>query len=76
MEFGELIKAMTANQAKYLVRYISGNLKIGANEKTFVEALGDAFCAHFKKDDFEVWESAIRKALHAHPDFRKIIRTL
>jgi DNA ligase-1 len=76
MEFGELIKAMTANQAKYLVRYISGNLKIGANEKTFVEALADSFCSHFKKDNFETWESSIRKALHAHPDFRKIIRTL
>lgn len=76
MAFGELIKACSANQAKYVIRYVKGNLKIGASEKSFIEAIGVAFCEHYGKTNFEEWEHSIRRAINAHPNFRKIIRTL
>jgi DNA ligase-1 len=76
MAFGELIKASSPNQAKFIIRYVKGNLKIGASEKTFVEGLSDAFCEHYGKSDYAGWQHVIRRAINAHPNFRKIIRTL
>ncbi len=73
--FGDLIKSITGNQAKYLIRYVNANLKIGANEKTFVEGLAVAFCEHYGQDNHEEWEKVVKKAINTHPNFRKIIRT-
>ena len=74
--FGDLVKACTGNQAKFIIRYVKGNLKIGASEKTFMEALASAFCEHYNQSNPEEWEFAIRRAINSHPNFRKIIRTM
>ena len=39
----KLIQNATAQEAKFIVRYLTKNLKIGANEKTVLSALARAF---------------------------------
>jgi DNA ligase-1 len=74
--FADLIKACSPVEAKFVIRYVKGNLKIGASEKSFVEGLACAFCLHYGQEEVSEWEHTIRRAINAHPNFRKIIRTM
>lgn len=48
-----MIRGMSAIEGKYIIRFLSENLKIGAAEKIFQISLARAFCQYFiKEKDF------------------------
>ena len=45
-----LIRGLNSIEGKYVIRFLSGNLKIGAAEKIFQISLARAFCQYFSKE--------------------------
>jgi ATP-dependent DNA ligase len=56
-EFGGLLTDCKGNEAKYLIRFVSGNYKIGSGEKFFQASLARAFYYHYQNEDTEVKKS-------------------
>lgn len=45
-----LIRGLNSIEGKYIIRFLNGNLKIGAAEKIFQISLARAFCQYFNKE--------------------------
>ncbi|CAK92216.1 unnamed protein product (macronuclear) [Paramecium tetraurelia] len=71
-----LLRMAKPIEAKYIIRFIEKNLKIGAAEKTMQAALARAFQLYHKGNVEGDYESIINQALCECPNYKKIIDTL
>ena len=73
-----LLRQAAPEEAKFVIRFIEKNLKIGAAEKTMQSALSKAFHQFLGSKAFGVQEleSAINRALCEFPNYEMLVKTL
>ena len=68
----ELLRESKNDETKFIVRWIEGNLKINAGEKTMQQALIESlFSIYFKngtEEDLKIYEAHIKRAISEFPN--------